>query len=65
MSKAKVSMPSLHWQSGLQKDNVLHLTHLVKQVSVDYVFMTKPDKTGKGFLWCHETLWLNKTFPNI
>ena len=33
-------MTSLHLQAGLQSI-VMHLAHLVKQVSVDYVFMAK------------------------
>ena len=40
MSKAKGVMSSLHWQTGLQ-NNVMHLSHLVKQVSIDYIFMSK------------------------
>ena len=34
-------MTSLHWQTSLQTDNVMYLVHLVKQVSVDNVFMSK------------------------
>ena len=39
-------MTFLHWQTGLQ-NNVMYLAHLVKQVSVDYVFMTKILLIGK------------------
>ena len=34
-------MTYLHQQTGLQNRHVMHLAHLVKQVSVDYVFITK------------------------
>ena len=48
-------------------DNVIDLAHLEKQVSVDYVFMTKILLIAKArhHLWCQETLWLKKTLKNI
>ena len=41
MSEAKVSLLLCIGILLSETDNVTHFAHLVKQVSVDYVFMTK------------------------
>ena len=48
-------------RQDLSHENIVntYLLYQVFKVSVDYVFLPK------DHLWCHETLWLNKTLPNI
>ena len=41
MSEAKVSSLLCIGKLVSKADNVIHFAHLVKQVSVDHVFMTK------------------------
>ena len=54
-------MTSPHWQTGLQNRHVMHLAHLVKQVSVDY----DQDIVHCLVKQARDHLCLNKTLPNI
>ena len=52
MSETKVSWLLCIYRLVSKTDNVMYRAHLVKQVSLDYVFMTNilPSKTGEESL---------------
>ena len=52
-------MTSLHFQTSLH-NNVMHIAHLIKQVSVDYVSMTKVLLIATDHLLHHKTSCLIK-----